>query len=677
MAFIISFPPANYHWSSPICGRSRPSRDRPSRSRSAKRSALYDAMSAYAAHFTAALDAEFSAEQADAVTPKTRNCTLIQKGRLYSSMVYSIHPPRRFRQAELIAVSDGTATALATALPDGCIAAPIGSAASQALSEIAASAAYISVVPAVNSLPYERAIAALESLTKQRPSAGEIARMIVSSFIDTPEINTRDPVQFRTEPGGPWFDLARETVAKVSQERLNRVVKQLPLNPSQGGAIRRALRARLTLIQGPPGTGKTFTAAHLISACVSLGTGPVLACASSNVATDNLLRKVRETTANANIVRVGRVSAVAEDLWKTTLDYLLERNARVRNARDALERGKIRVGELIDLEQRVATGILRSADIVIATCVSCGREELKGLKFPVVLVDEATQATEPDVLIPLMATDKMATQVILVGDHHQLPPTVLSHGPGERLAVSMFLRLWSCRVGCELLSLQYRMHPQIAKFPAKRFYFGGLQDGVSLRERMLPESYQKVALPALRKARVLFCDVSSGREENEASRGDDRKRGTSFLNKGEVAAVASIVRTLRRIPERFKGADVGKGLNVGIISPYAAQVRLLRETLDAIDNRIEVNTVDAYQGREKDIIILSTVRSNPLAKMGFLQDWRRLNVALTRARYVLIVVGHRSTVMGNPHWASWIAFVKSQGGLFNAKDLTDEDFRNS
>lgn len=413
-----------------------------------------------------------------------------------------------------------------------------------------------------------------------------------------------------------------------------RDVRAAGLNGSQCAAIRTALRCRLSLVQGPPGTGKTVTAAYFIGCAVRLRLGPVLAVAGSNVAADNLLRKVRGV-GKMRAVRVGRVATVGRDLWEVCVEGIVERSGRVRRLREGCLKGKVGVGELVEGERRVEKGVLDGADVVVCTCVGSGREEVVGRRFGVVVVDEATQVTEPEVGIALVGKG----QVVLVGDPCQLGPTVVGRERG--LERSLFERLWEAGVECSVLDVQYRMHPEICKFVGKRFYFGRLRNGVTREERMLPMGFGR------EWRRVTFLDVGGGEE-----RDGGMMEGKSFLNRMEARAVEEVVRTVI-------GAGRFEARDVGVISAYAGQMRLLMEALDEVG--VEVGTVDGFQGREKEVVIVSTVRSNPEGQVGFVADWRRLNVAVTRARRLLVVVGDQTTLGNDPLWHEWIQWARRFG----------------
>jgi regulator of nonsense transcripts 1 len=248
------------------------------------------------------------------------------------------------------------------------------------------------------------------------------------------------------------------------------------------------------------------------------------------------------------------------------------------------------------------------------------------MRFKHVLIDEATQATEPECLIPLVLGAK---QVILIGDHCQLGPVVQSktaakHGFGQ----SMFERMVKMGIRPLRLEVQYRMHPALSEFPSRKFYDGCLQNGVTLAERQVGH----LNFPWPRNDMPLFFYHSTGVEEISGS-------GTSYLNRAEAV-------NIERIVTQFLTCGL-KGSQIGIITPYEGQrahIQSLLSRQSSMYGEIEVASVDAFQGREKDFIILSCVRSNSQGGLGFLHDPKRLNVALTRAKFGLVICGNAITI---------------------------------
>ncbi|CAE7803058.1 Upf1, partial [Symbiodinium necroappetens] len=367
--------------------------------------------------------------------------------------------------------------------------------------------------------------------------------------------------------------------------------------------------------------------------------GPVLCCADSNIAVDNLTAGCAK--AGLRVVRIGRPEATRYDLEKfNLLEMVKDAKAQDPNAED---RGHF-------AHQRA---ILEDAEVVCSTCAGADHPVLQGKEFGCVLIDEAGQTTELAVLVPLM---KMRSDgvVTLVGDHRQLPPTISNVDVDvEGLGTSLFERLSSHGVEPFMLDVQYRMHPAIAAFPAVASYNGKLRSGVSGAMRKAP---QGIAWP-LPEAPVTFLPVE-GKEKSE---------GTSWFNETEVEAVEAL------LGSALAWNDIAP-TEIGVITPYAAQARLIRRRLGCPPPGkraaagavgvalVEVSSVDGFQGREKDLIIVSTVRANTSGKVGFLGDPRRLNVTITRSRRGLVVVGHFDTLSADEHtWRPWLTWAQERG----------------
>ncbi|MGB1587725.1 MAG: AAA domain-containing protein [Poseidonia sp.] len=436
------------------------------------------------------------------------------------------------------------------------------------------------------------------------------------------------------------------------------------LNESQRNAVRAALERRMTLIQGPPGTGKTTTATHLLSVLAQQGSGPILATAESNVAVDNLLEGLLDLGVKA--LRIGRPVKVRETLRSATLDAVLENHPKQeelaflqdeqRELRKSLPslRGKEKglmhrdinhnQREIRRLEDEMTASVLDEAEVICATTIGAGHRLLTSRKFPIVLMDEATQATEPSSLVPIV---KGCRQLVLVGDHQQLPPTVISRRAEEGgLNRSLFDRLLACGLDSIMLTTQYRMHPILREFPSARFYENRLDDGCTRDQRPPPAGF---LWPDWDRP-MAFVPVEGVEESDE--------EGKSRYNRDEAAKVLGIVNDL------LAAGDL-QPEDIGVISPYNGQVRELTHLFDVAGGRepgepyagLEIKSVDGYQGREKEVIVFSTVRANDSGEVGFLADHRRLNVAVTRAKRGLVVLGHPTTLRHDPTWRSYLDWV--------------------
>mgnify|MGYP001404727851 FL=1 len=432
------------------------------------------------------------------------------------------------------------------------------------------------------------------------------------------------------------------------------------LNEAQRSAAKAAVEQRMTLIQGPPGTGKTHTAVRILEAWAQQDMGTVLAVADSNVAVDNLLEGLLKLGVRA--VRLGQPVKVREGLREATMDALMEKHPLRRDLVEHLElneklgrkikgmRGGKEKGlahrdlsrgwkEVRKIEGQMRDDILDKAQVLCCTCIGSGHELLDGRRFPQVLLDESTQATEPASLVPIV---RGARQVVLVGDHKQLPPTVISRrAESGGLSKSLFERMMGMGIEAHLLTTQYRMHPAISEFPNGAFYDGLLVDGVDSDQRPTPAG---ILWPDW-DAPIAFIPVDGG--EVVAPDGESKE------NAVEASWVSKIVEGL------LDTGDVGME-DIGVITPYAAQVRAIRDVLPESIQDVEVKTVDGYQGREKEVIVFSCVRSNSDGKVGFLSDPRRLNVALTRARRGLIVIGDPATLRFDENWEGWLRHARER-----------------
>eukprot|EP00775_Hariotina_reticulata_P011966 gene11966-12109_t len=372
---------------------------------------------------------------------------------------------------------------------------------------------------------------------------------------------------------------------------------------SQVSAIANCCLHKLSLVHGPPGTGKTTTTVALLAQLVRRFQlpFPLLAVAQSHVAVDNLLEGLVD--AGVPAVRVGQPVKVRDALRGATLDALLERHPRaqqleqqeqqLRELRSCLhtlsgrDRGlghrdcSILGAQLATARDEVMKDVLAGARVICATCAASGSDILAGVTFPVVVLDEASQAAEPEALIPLT---RGASHAVLVGDHMQLPPVCNSpEAAAAGLSESLFERLMAAGVPSAMLQVQYRMHPCLSAFPNQAFYGGRLIDGVSAAARPAPAAFPwpQQDLP------VLFVDVAEGQEEVAS--------GGSKLNRAEAQVVKQV---------------------------------------------------------------------------GFLEDWRRLNVAITRPRRGLVLVGNAATLSaGDERWRTYLSWLRSGGFVVAAPQL--------
>lgn len=434
-------------------------------------------------------------------------------------------------------------------------------------------------------------------------------------------------------------------------------VPNLPsLNLSQLYAVETALKSPLTLIQGPPGTGKTVTSATIVYHLNKLNSkNKILVCAPSNVAVDHLTEKL--VNMGLKVVRITAKSK--EDVDSDVKQYCLHEQVKssASNEFRKLINMKEEFGELNVKEtktyynylKRAERKLIAAADVICCTCVGANDKRLSNLSFSSVLVDESTQASEPECLIPIV---KGAKQVILVGDHQQLGPVILNKRASDAgLRQSLFERLILLGHTPIRLEVQYRMHPCLSEFPSNMFYDGSLQNGITNADRTV---YHSTFPWPIRNIPMMFW-ATYGREELSNS-------GTSYLNRVEAMNIEKIVTKLIK--------DGISPSSIGIITPYEGQRNYILQYLQLnstygkdVYNEIEVVSVDAFQGREKDYIILSCVRANTQQQIGFLRDPRRLNVALTRARYGLVIVGNPKALAKDKLWNNLLTFYRATGCL--------------
>ena len=441
------------------------------------------------------------------------------------------------------------------------------------------------------------------------------------------------------------------------------------LNASQQEAIGFALSANdLAIVHGPPGTGKTTAIVELIRQAVRRGES-VLACAPSNLAVDNVLESLLAFGEKA--VRLGHPARVLPALREHTLDLIVKRHPDTRQARklnkkafelfrragkftrarpepgvrqQLRQEGRALLEDARRLETQAVERILNEARVLCATLTGLNNDVLGQREFDLAVIDEAGQSTEPACWLPLMRCRRL----VLAGDHCQLPPTVISQEAAqEGFAVSLLERLVSLHghVVTRRLEVQYRMHEAIMGFSSAQFYDGSLQAHGSVRGHLLCH-LRDVAAQPVTQTPVEFIDTAgAGYDEQPEPDGESRR------NPGEAELVC------RKVQAMLAAGVPAE--SIAVISPYAAQVRLLRENL-AVPG-LEIDSVDGFQGREKEAVVLSLVRSNQEGEVGFLGDVRRMNVALTRARRKLLVIGDSATLSSHPFYQSLFSYFESIG----------------
>jgi len=443
-------------------------------------------------------------------------------------------------------------------------------------------------------------------------------------------------------------------------------IKGIPiLNVSQVNAVAYAMQYSFCMIQGPPGTGKTTTIAALVTRLLQERRGPVLVCAPSNAAVERVTEAIAST--GASVCRV--VSSSRQDFESIVDKYTLHNliySLECKESRDLndmlIERTKRDFSaeeekKFTDLRKQMEVKVIDAADVITCTCITSGDPRLANKIFPSVIVDEATQAVEPEILIPIMHGSK---QVCLVGDHMQLGPVVTCPKCVEAgLQNSIVQRLVQLGLRPQRLLTQYRMHPVLSEFPSNTFYDGLLTNGISADKRTPPHpifTWPRHGVP--------LCFYNNVNNEEEIS-----NSGTSYINTFEATIVSQIVTQMCNA-----GVDPSQ---IGIISPYSGQKFYLQNFLQSMATlpsdfyqKLTIASVDSFQGGEKDYIIMSCVRSNSHGSIGFLKDHRRLNVALTRARYGLIIVGCARLLSRSIIWYNLLRHCQEQHVLVEGS-ITD------
>lgn len=446
------------------------------------------------------------------------------------------------------------------------------------------------------------------------------------------------------------------------------------LNDAQNTAIHEILIARdLAVIHGPPGTGKTTTLVQAIRQLCAVE-NTVLATAPSNTAVDLLTEKLAE--AGLEVVRIGNISRVDDSIISHTLEGKLARHPESKNIkkvkiqaadlRRQAQRYKRRFGQeereerknlyreakalsdwALELEDRLVNQILDAAQVITCTLIGAAHPVLDNRQFKTAIIDEAAQALEPACWVPI----GKASKVVLTGDPHQLPPTVKSPEAQRRgLGITMIERCLERVERSSLLNVQYRMNELIMGYSNERFYNGALQASELVR-------FQK--LPIADNDPVVFIDTAGCGFEEAVVEGH-----LSRFNPGEFT-------TLREHLYQLTGAFIGGACpSIALISPYKEQVIYMEQQIaqDPVLSAapITINTIDGFQGQEREVVYISLVRSNEKCEIGFLKDYRRMNVAMTRARKQLIVIGDSATIGVDPFYAGFLEFCEAFGKYLTA-----------
>lgn len=441
-------------------------------------------------------------------------------------------------------------------------------------------------------------------------------------------------------------------------------------NESQQRALQKVLESQdVAIIHGPPGTGKTTTLVQAIRQTVSIEK-QVLVCAPSNAAVDLLVEKLSEQ--GLNVVRIGHPARVTEQSLSKTLDarianhdhfkelralrkkmeqvrsqaFKFKRNFGYaeRQERNLLKQeAKALKADADVLEFYIINDILNTSEVIACTLVGASHPMLRGKRYKSVFIDEAAQALEPACWIPILRAER----VILAGDHQQLPPTIKSvEAAREGLAKTLFEKcIDSHPRSASMLQIQYRMNENIMQFSSDYFYDGGL---------IADESVKHHTIDSL--SPIDFIDT--------AGCGYNETQDPETLSRYNEEEAQVLIRQLEKLIQDV-GVE-GWSFTMGVITPYSAQVERLTklaegsEVLSAIRSFITINTVDAFQGQERDIIAISFVRSNDKGEIGFLGDIRRTNVAMTRAKKKLIMIGDSATLGIHDFYTALLEYVQQR-----------------
>ena len=434
------------------------------------------------------------------------------------------------------------------------------------------------------------------------------------------------------------------------------------LNQTQEEAVNEVLRAKdVAIVHGPPGTGKTTTLVEAIRETL-MRENQVLVCAQSNMAVDWISEKLVDR--GINVLRIGNPTRVNDKMLSFTYERRFEAHPdypqlwairkAIRDLRRHRKRGDEKFHQKLEslksrateLEIRINSELFGEARVIASTLVGSANRLLDGQKFGTLFIDEAAQALEAACWIPI----RRVSRVILAGDHCQLPPTVksiaaLKAGLGKTL-MERIVEMHPEAV--TLLKLQYRMNEDIMRFSSNYFYDGQVESAPEVKYRSILD----LDIP------MEWLDTST-LEEKEQFIGESFGR----INKAEAELTLD---TLQQYFERIgKQRLLDERIDVGIISPYRAQVQYLRSLLmkreffKPFRRQISVNTVDGFQGQERDVIVISLVRSNDEGQIGFLRDLRRMNVAITRARMKLIILGNVETMTQHPFYRQLWQYIQN------------------
>lgn len=465
------------------------------------------------------------------------------------------------------------------------------------------------------------------------------------------------------------------------------------LNPTQERAVNEVLWAKdVAIVHGPPGTGKTTTLVEAINETL-MRESQVLVCAQSNMAVDWISEKLVDR--GINVLRIGNPTRVNDKMLGFTYERRFESHAdypqlwairkAIRELRKNRKKGSENYHQKMDrlksraaeIELRINAELFGEARVIACTLVGSAHHLLEGMKFGTLFIDEAAQALEAACWIPM----KRASRVILAGDHCQLPPTVKSIAALRAgLGKTLMERIAENKPEVvTLLKIQYRMNDEIMRFSSDWFYGGKVESAPQIKYRsVLDYDHPITWIDTSNEENQITIEGEDAPEDSASTSSSvsaanqnsdlnfkEQFVGESFgrINKAEAEL------TLLTLAEYFtkigKQRVLSERIDVGIISPYRAQVQYLKKLIKKYEffkpyrRLISVNTVDGFQGQERDVILISLVRSNDEGQIGFLKDLRRMNVAMTRARMKLIILGNKDTMTKHPFYKKLWEYVEA------------------
>lgn len=465
------------------------------------------------------------------------------------------------------------------------------------------------------------------------------------------------------------------------------------LNPTQERAVNEVLWAKdVAIVHGPPGTGKTTTLVEAINETL-MRESQVLVCAQSNMAVDWISEKLVDR--GINVLRIGNPTRVNDKMLGFTYERRFESHAdypqlwairkAIRELRKNRKKGSENYHQKMDrlksraaeIELRINAELFGEARVIACTLVGSAHHLLEGMKFGTLFIDEAAQALEAACWIPM----KRASRVILAGDHCQLPPTVKSIAALRAgLGKTLMERIAENKPEVvTLLKIQYRMNDEIMRFSSDWFYGGKVESAPQIKYRsVLDYDHPITWIDTSNEENQITIEGEDAPEDSASTASSvsaanlnsdlnfkEQFVGESFgrINKAEAEL------TLLTLAEYFtkigKQRVLEERIDVGIISPYRAQVQYLKKLIKKYEffkpyrRLISVNTVDGFQGQERDVILISLVRSNDEGQIGFLKDLRRMNVAMTRARMKLIILGNKNTMTKHPFYKKLWEYVEA------------------